>query len=215
MIPKYLAASGLKLKEPRICSCCEKKHEYMPKNAVKTGNGMFWFNCLCESTLVIKEETVELPISTIKKSELLYRIIYISRLNFKPSYRKIKALKQQVVSNNQQRNITGFLLFNKEYFIGAIEGERTVLNELFNKMTKDQRHFDIEIVSYESIEDRTFNNWGLTLLETAPAYVKIKKQHGTQKIFNPYFLSNREIYDLLYETDSYYEKLLETSTKMA
>ena len=142
MIPKYSdkADQGIRLIKPRACSCCGKIHEFIPQNAVDSGSGRYWFNCECHSTLVIKLDKPDKVKKIYTNQKLkIHRIVYVSKVNFKISYGEIKKLKEQTEANNISIGVTGILLFNQSYFIGCIEGERSKLNDLFNKMSKDEK----------------------------------------------------------------------------
>lgn len=47
----------MKLIIKKKCGCCGIQYTAVPKGAVLQA-GMYWFNCTCDSTLVIKESNV-------------------------------------------------------------------------------------------------------------------------------------------------------------
>lgn len=63
--------------------------------------------------------------------------------------------------NNRHHNITGMLLYRDGFFIQALEGEETVINELFDKIVEDKRHKNIMLVYKNAILTRTFGSWSM------------------------------------------------------
>lgn len=53
--PRVELKERLTIKIEKNCGCCKKSHTYLPTGSVQKLN-LFWFNCQCGSTLVIKTE---------------------------------------------------------------------------------------------------------------------------------------------------------------
>lgn len=209
MLPNYTkkADAGIKLITPRKCKCCGMLHEFIPATALSKDGVMHWFNCVCNSTLVVKIKKEETPQNTIFTNEKIkiYRIIYISKVQKSFKYKELLNFETMISEKNKKSNLTGFLLFSNEYFVGTIEGERTQLNDLFNRISKDERHSEIEIISYEHIVNRKFSLWGMSLLESSEGYKAIRKKYGNSEVFNPYFLSNKELFEMIHSTSLKYK----------
>ena len=60
---------------------------------------------------------------------------------------------------NQENKITGCLLCYHGEFIQYLEGSQIKVLNLFDKIQKDKRHSEVEILSHGYIERREFKQW--------------------------------------------------------
>ena len=89
----------------------------------------------------------------------LVRLIYFSSASANLSLTDIKAILTTARENNQRSDVCGMLCYDNQYFLQVLEGKREVVSELFVTIAEDPRHDDVVIVSYDYIEQATFNNW--------------------------------------------------------
>lgn len=57
------------------------------------------------------------------------------------------------------RQVTGMLLYLDPFFVQALEGEEAVVDELFNIIKKDSRHYKVSLIYKKPIEERHFPDW--------------------------------------------------------
>ncbi len=110
----------------------------------------------------------------------LIRIIYISAATSNLSDRELKTLLTDARERNKRRNITGLLIYKNRTFMQVLEGEESVVHELFEKIKRDPRNNAMVKLVEEPIVKRDFANWymGFENLEhysqqALPAYVEI------------------------------------------
>lgn len=60
--------------------------------------------------------------------------------------------------NNRRDHITGVMLFHGGRVLQAIEGQRSDLDRLFNRLREDSRHTDLTILATVPITERRFQN---------------------------------------------------------
>jgi hypothetical protein len=60
---------------------------------------------------------------------------------------------------NTDNNITGYLFYMDGYFIQYIEGSQENIEKLYLKISLDDRHSDITLLSHLKITEREFQNW--------------------------------------------------------
>ena len=67
------------------------------------------------------------------------------------------------VSNklNKIDNVTGILCYGNGYFFQCVEGTEQALTNLKNRLLVDDRHKDIKILDFSTIDERRFNGWSL------------------------------------------------------
>lgn len=79
----------------------------------------------------------------------------------KPSFKQSeveKMLKKARIAN-RNLGITGCLLYYAGEFIQYLEGNQIKVLELFDRIKKDKRHTDIELISYGERDSREFDQW--------------------------------------------------------
>lgn len=89
----------------------------------------------------------------------LYCLVYESIANQEMSDEHLKNLLATARTRNITSNITGMLLFKNGFFMQALEGEKDVIENTFDKVVKDPRHRDVLVVYKKPIEQRRFPEW--------------------------------------------------------
>ena len=98
----------------------------------------------------------------------LYRLAYTSRNLIKGSEAEIAATVSEILatsqSNNMRVGVTGALLFNGGYFAQVLEGPRTVVETTFERLQRDRRHSDVNVLQCEAVAMRGFPNWSMAFV---------------------------------------------------
>jgi len=90
------------------------------------------------------------------------------------------------VAWNKSHDLTGILFFEQGYFGQIIEGPRTEIENLWDRIKNDSRHHSIELLGITEIEARRFPKWSMKLFdaqefsETFPRFAEL-----LAKIDNP------------------------------
>ncbi|MCA0452485.1 MAG: BLUF domain-containing protein [Chloroflexi bacterium] len=101
----------------------------------------------------------------------LITLVYVSFATQPLDDNQLKEILAVARENNQKLGITGMLLYRDGFFIQALEGEDTVVNELFDKIAQDPRHKAVLKVYSNAIQQRSFTSWAMgfnKLNDTAP-----------------------------------------------
>jgi hypothetical protein len=72
---------------------------------------------------------------------------------------ELSALLDKCRSNNANFDVTGMLLYQHHSFFQVLEGDRSTVESLFEKIALDPRHKRITKVILEPISEREFGNW--------------------------------------------------------
>ena len=91
----------------------------------------------------------------------LIMLSYTSIASHLMTHEELIALLSQARVNNNQRDVTGMLLYMEGCFFQVLEGEADQLEKLFDKISKDPRHHDVMKLILEPIETRSFINWSM------------------------------------------------------
>lgn len=91
-------------------------------------------------------------------------IVYRSEASHRMAPTELAELCLISARKNQSLGITGFLLHQDGLFLQVLEGERSVLEPLFERIRHDDRHKNVEILLYEdSATKPNFAFWSMNL----------------------------------------------------
>ena len=89
----------------------------------------------------------------------LYCLVYTSIASQRISDDDLKVFLKKTRKKNEIRNVTGMLLFLDPFFMQVLEGEETMVNDLFNFIKQDTRHHNVSLIYSKPIEERYFPDW--------------------------------------------------------
>lgn len=89
---------------------------------------------------------------------MLVRLLYASRLT-DGGPAAIESILAQSRAKNPELGITGVLCHGGGVFMQVLEGGRAPVNELYNRIARDDRHREVTLLHYEEIAERRFSNW--------------------------------------------------------
>lgn len=89
------------------------------------------------------------------------RLIYKSRCTENITWETMREILNTSEKNNENSEITGALLASKTHFLQVLEGDFEAVNKTFFAIARDNRHTDIELISFDAIDCRLFSHWGM------------------------------------------------------
>ncbi|MEM1036414.1 MAG: BLUF domain-containing protein [Pseudomonadota bacterium] len=109
----------------------------------------------------------------------LERLIYVSEAAPNLSAKGIQKIVNISHLHNQMSNITGLLVHDEGYFLQILEGVPSDVEATYQRISKDRRHSNCQLLLAQPITQRAFPKWlmgyrdretlftqeGLTLLE--------------------------------------------------
>lgn len=100
------------------------------------------------------------------EQENYFHLIYTSKPISQLDKRMMISVLKDAQIYNQDFGISGFLLFGEDKLIQLIEGKEENVKELYQKIKKDKRHFDIAIQHFGYSKNRCmpFLGMGLCLM---------------------------------------------------
>jgi hypothetical protein len=135
----------------------------------------------------------------------MVRLVYASTFNDEVDPSELKNIHEVARKNNAEFDVSGVLIFGNNYFLQCLEGGRENVNKIYDKISRDKRHKNSMILSYEESHVRMFEKWSMKLLILTKEKKDIVKRYSRTGIFNPYEMSGESCTGLL--------KDLETHTK--
>jgi Sensors of blue-light using FAD len=89
----------------------------------------------------------------------LIELTYVSEPAQEMSFLGLMRLLYHSYLRNTNMGITGALIFENDRFGQVIEGPRTQIEDLWEKIQKDTRHKNIQLIDSRPIEHRSFSKW--------------------------------------------------------
>ena len=75
--------------------------------------------------------------------------------------------------NNRRDHLTGALMRHQGFFIQAIEGARTDIDRLMDRLRRDRRHANLRLLSDQPIASRLFGHWAMGQATATPALLAL------------------------------------------
>ncbi len=91
----------------------------------------------------------------------MYRLIYKSRSRQPVDWQLIQDILASSESSNQEKAISGALIATTSHFLQLIEGDYETVNALFMKIARDERHCEVQLIGFDCIENRLFEDWAM------------------------------------------------------
>lgn len=89
----------------------------------------------------------------------LIELTYVSEPAQEMSFLGLMRLLYHSYLRNTSAGVTGALIFENNRFGQVIEGPRTQIEDLWEKIQKDTRHKNIHLVESRPIAHRSFSQW--------------------------------------------------------
>jgi hypothetical protein len=102
---------------------------------------------------------------------------------------RLLAILRQSKAHNPTLGITGVLCFSEGIFLQVLEGGRSAVNRLYNRIVADPCHTDVELLSYEEIGERRFAGWSMGQVSMARLNPALLLKYSERPVLDPYAVS--------------------------
>lgn len=119
---------------------------------------------------------------------MLVRLMYASRAAKGLDAEELHNLLRQCRANNPRNGITGILCHAAGTFVQVLEGGRSAVNRLYNRIVADPRHADVELLVYEEIDERRFAGWAMGQVQMAGLNPALLLKYSASATLDPYAL---------------------------
>ncbi len=92
---------------------------------------------------------------------MLERLVYRSKATHKLGSLHLFNLLVQCRKRNLSLGITGHLLYTEEFFVQCIEGPPESIDVLWRSLKRDDRHYNLELLSRGPETTRRFGEWSM------------------------------------------------------
>lgn len=125
--------------------------------------------------------------NSIIKIMVLCRLIYASEAKAGLAYPELKDIMEKSEKNNTPVGISGMLCFGNEKFLQILEGERQVVSQTYERILKDERHHNSQIIEFLEIDHRLFTSWSMKVVQMGEQFPQKIKELSMKYSSNPNF----------------------------
>lgn len=104
----------------------------------------------------------------------IFHLVYRSYATKNLNQKSVTQIINTSQMHNAKTNLTGLLFYRQNTFIQLLEGEEQAVRELYEKISKDIRHYDIKILIESKSSMRIVPQWSMTYVESASADILVK-----------------------------------------
>jgi hypothetical protein len=92
-----------------------------------------------------------------------FRLIYRSHSRIAPDQRRCElgAIFTTARRNNRDLGVTGALVISEDSFVQALEGDESVVRDLYGRISEDARHEHVSVVDERLADSRVFARWAM------------------------------------------------------
>ncbi len=124
---------------------------------------------------------------------MLVRLMYASRAEGSVDVDALAAILRQSKEHNPRVGITGVLCFcsNARIFLQVLEGGRDAVSAVYNRISRDARHTDVVLLSYEEIGERSFASWSMGQVNMSRLNPALVLKYSEGAVLDPYAVSGK------------------------
>ena len=122
---------------------------------------------------------------------MLVRLMYASRAAESVDQDDLIAILKKSKHNNPALGVTGVLCFSGEVFLQVLEGGRSQVSKLYNRIVQDPRHSDVVLLSFDEIDERSFAGWAMGQVNMARLNPALLLKYSEAAVLDPYSVSGK------------------------
>lgn len=138
---------------------------------------------------------------------MIHQLVYYSRNVVLGNDRAMLTNLREIVSASQRNNsrdeITGFLIFDKTWFIQILEGDQSQVSTTYTRIARDPRHTTATIMDARNVQGRSFPNWTMGGAMRTPEVEEVYLQHGIGSAIEPARLKSAQIINLALDLQAF------------
>lgn len=130
---------------------------------------------------------------------MLVRLLYASHATQSIDDKFLEEILSASKKHNSDAGITGILCYTGKTFVQVLEGGRSEVSRLYNRIVADNRHKGCEILLFENITERRFSNWTMGQVNLSKVNPSTLLRYSTKPELDPFAVSGQISLALLEE----------------
>jgi hypothetical protein len=130
----------------------------------------------------------------------LHRLVYYSKNRITDVHHiegEIQSILSAARRNNASCGISGALIFNSGIFAQVLEGELRAIETIFEKIQRDERHGEVQVLAFEKTPARTFPGWSMGYIGRSLNGKNIFGRIGVETGFEARLLDGERILNIM------------------
>ena len=117
--------------------------------------------------------------------------MYASRIAAGVDQEELVAILRKSKADNPLVGITGVLCVctASGIFLQVLEGGRSAVNQLYNRIVVDPRHTQVELLRYDEITERRFAGWAMGQVDMSRLNPALLLKYSERAALDPYAVS--------------------------
>lgn len=95
----------------------------------------------------------------------MHSLVYKSTANPNLTREDLSRILETARNFNEVNAISGCLIYYNHKFLQILEGDKTLVDNLFFKIKQDNRNFDVTLMFEGFITERTFKKWSMAYID--------------------------------------------------
>ena len=136
---------------------------------------------------------------------MLVRLMYASRTASGHGEEVLQAILKKSRAYNPTVGITGVLCASDGIFVQLLEGGRSQVSALYNRIAQDPRHRDVVLLSFEEVSERRFAGWSMGQVNLSRLNPALLLKYSESAVLDPYAMpgaASAALFDELIATAS-------------
>jgi len=130
---------------------------------------------------------------------MLVRLLYASRTPKEIDNAVLESILSKSKAHNPGAGVTGILCYSGKIFMQVLEGNRREVSNLYNRISTDSRHSDVEILLFEDIVERRFSHWTMGQVNLSKVNPSTLLKYSEKPVLDPFTLGGKVSMALLEE----------------
>jgi len=130
---------------------------------------------------------------------MLVQLLYASRAASEVTSETTESILQQSRTRNPELGITGVLCQGGDVFMQVLEGGRTAVNDLYNRIVRDARHEQVMLLHYREVAERSFSSWTMGHVRLDRINPSLLLRYSERSTLDPFAVSGEASMSLLTE----------------
>jgi hypothetical protein len=120
----------------------------------------------------------------------IYTLVYLSTSSNLNNEAQLENILKKSRHNNSLLNITGMLLYAQGIFVQVLEGDKSNVEYIYNKIMRDRRNFGAIRILDTYVEKRSFKTWAM-------GFKAIPKEGLSQHLLNNNAISDEKLIEYI------------------
>jgi hypothetical protein len=122
---------------------------------------------------------------------MLVRLLYASRAVPAVDQEELATILRKSKAHNAGIGVTGVLCYSGGIFLQVLEGGRSAVNRLYNRIAADPRHTQVELLAFEEVGERRFAGWSMGQVNMALLNPALLLKYSETATLDPFAVSGK------------------------